>query len=129
MSKPAKIFVGVLSLRPLAYMFIFFAFFFGTFFGTFFTAAGGGEPAPPFAFGFGAIFILHGLTILLTFALTAFYVYRFFRDDSLDETKTLLWSLLVFMGNMIAFPIAWYVHVWTEGEALDSGESGRPERP
>lgn len=122
MSNSGKIFIGILSFWPLAYMFIFFAFFFSAFFGSVFAAGTGGELGGPFAWGFGAVFVLHGLTILTSFGLVAFYVYRFFRDDTLDETKTLLWSLLVFVGNMFAFPFAWYVHVWRDDDVFADGE-------
>lgn len=127
MSKPAKIFVGVLSFWPLAYMFLFFAFFFGSFFGIFAGFAEGGESGPFFFSSFGLLFVLHGFTMLVSFGLVAFYVYHFLNDDELDETKSLLWSLMVFMGNMIAFPIAWYVHIWSDENPLDSEDE--PAQP
>jgi hypothetical protein len=37
-----------------------------------------------------------------------------FRNDRVDKDKKVLWAVVLFMGNMIAMPIYWYLYIWRE---------------
>ena len=63
---------------------------------------------------FMLIIPLHLLTMLLIMALTVFYMVNVFRNDLVDKDKKVLWGVVLFMGNMIAMPIYWYLYIWRE---------------
>ncbi|HEU4797095.1 MAG TPA: hypothetical protein VFT02_15785 [Pyrinomonadaceae bacterium] len=111
MGKSTKILLGIASLWPIVYMFLFFVFIFaGLVFG-----AGAGEPEPggiqPML---ALIFGLHLLTMVAILALTVFYIVNIFRNDRVDKDKKALWAIVIFMGNAIAMPIYWYLYIWKE---------------
>jgi hypothetical protein len=109
MQKPGKLFLGVVTLWPLAYMILFFVFIFST---ILFGGPGGSPGAfPP---SFVIIFGLHLLTMLVIMGLTIFYMVDVFRNDRVDKDKKVLWAIVIFMGNLIAMPIYWYLYFWKE---------------
>lgn len=78
----------------------------------FMPSPGGEESGPPFFF---AVFIaLHLFTMLWLMGLTVFYMVNVFRNDRVDKDKKVLWAVVIFMGNMIAMPIYWYLYIWKE---------------
>jgi hypothetical protein len=113
MSKPAKIALGIATLWPLFYMLIFMGFCFYMLLS--------GVPAPEKGAGmpseFMALFIMHGITILWQFALLAIYIHNVFTNDRVEKDKKALWAVVLFLGNMIAMPIYWYVYIWREDTA------------
>ena len=110
MKKSTKILLGLATLWPFLYLILFFIFFFSLF--LFMPGPGGEESGPPFAF---AVFIaLHLLTMLWIMGLTAFYIVNIFRNDRVDKDKKVLWAVVIFMGNMIAMPIYWYLYIWKD---------------
>ena len=112
LGKPAKIIVGLLTLWPLLYIFVFFAFMFTMVFTIPHQTTGQGVPAP-----FVVIFALHLFTIFFMFGLVAFYIYYLFKTDRVPQDKKALWAVVLFLGNMIAMPVFWYLYIWREPEA------------
>ena len=110
MQKSTKVLLGIASLWPIVYMFLFFVFVFSMAFG--FSRGGGSEPGiqPMMAVVFG----LHLLTMLLIMALTVFYIVNVFRNERVEKDKKALWAIVIFMGNAIAMPIYWYLYFWKE---------------
>ena len=118
--------IGVLvaTLWPRVYMFLFVTVIFGTFL---FMAAGGNKPqGPPVALL--AIFPLHLLTMLLVLGLLGFYMVYLFRTDRLAEDRKLLWVVVLFMLNVFAMPVFWYLYIWPEEPPEDAAQ-GQPEVP
>jgi hypothetical protein len=37
-----------------------------------------------------------------------------FRNDQVEKDKKVLWAVVIFMGNMIAMPIYWYLYIWKD---------------
>lgn len=70
-----------------------------------------GRPAEPPMFFF-YLFPLHFLTMLLMFGLTATYVVHAFRTDLVDPDKRVIWVIALIFGNILAFPIYWYLYMW-----------------
>ena len=106
-----KILLAIATIWPLLYMVFFFVVIFSSIFfmprdGS---AEGGALPAL-----FMIIFPLHFLTVLLVLGLTAFYMVNVFRNDRVEKDKKVLWAVVLFMGNMIAMPIYWYLYIWRE---------------
>lgn len=113
MSKTLRLLLGIITFWPAAYMVIFFVFIVST---IVFTGRGGGgdEVLGPL---FAAIFVLHFLTMLVIAALTVFYMVNVFRNERVEKDKKVLWAVVLFLGNVIAMPIYWYVYFWkTEPE-------------
>jgi hypothetical protein len=50
--------------------------------------------------------------MLVTFALLALYVVHAFKTDRLASDKKVLWVIVLFLGNLVAFPIYWYLYMW-----------------
>ena len=107
MEKPAKIILGIVTLWPILYLVVFFAFILSQFF----LITQEGTPSfEPFFLIFG----LHFLTMLWIFALLIFYIINVFKNDRIAQDKKTLWAVELFMGNMIAMPIYWYLYIWCE---------------
>jgi hypothetical protein len=117
LGKPGKIALLVFTLWPIIYMFVFFAFVFTTFFRDF---ASKGAPEGPE--GFLIIFGLHFFTMIFMIALTIFYIVYLFKTDKVRQDKKALWAVVIFLGNMIAMPVFWYLYVWKEPEPIDYDE-------
>lgn len=107
--------LGLLSLWPFLYMGLFFAFFAFSF--VWFQSRKGGDPD-----FFKYIFPLHCATMLLMFALIAVYIVHLFRTDRIPADKKALWAVVLFLGNMMAFPIYWYLYLWRQPQEA----SGQP---
>lgn len=118
MKTSTKILLGLASLWPLVYMVLFFIFILASFF-FLSPPVGGQELGPPVSFM--VIFFLHLLTMLWIMALTIFYIVNVFRNERVDKDKKVLWAVVLFMGNMIAMPVYWYLYIWKEPAVSLSG--------
>ena len=104
MNKTWKVLLGLLTLWPLCYLVLFFIL---TFIGIFFGAA----TQAPFI---QLILPVHLLTMLLIFALAVFYIVNVFKNKRIENDKKALWAVVLFMGNMIAMPVYWYLFIWKD---------------
>ncbi len=111
MSKPAKVILGIATLWPPVYLVIFIGFWFYLVLSI---TSQGGSGLP---FGVIAIFVLHGFTMLWTFALIAIYIYNVFNNGRVANDKKALWAVVLFLGNMIAMPIYWYLYIWRDRDS------------
>ena len=107
MEKPGKVALGAATLWPFLYMVIFFGFIFSSI--LFSPGTGPGFPA-----AFAVLFALHIFTMLLIMGLSIFYIVDVFRNNRVDKDKKALWAVVIFLGNMIAMPIYWYLYIWKE---------------
>jgi hypothetical protein len=74
LSRPVKLTIGALTIWPLAYMFLFFAFVAGMMLWTSLGPKGGPAHSSGVPVAFFVVFAAHLATILLTFGLIAFYI-------------------------------------------------------
>ena len=111
-SRPVTIFIGILTVWPIVYFCLFVGFMFFSF-----SAMTASTPKPPSFDLFKYVIPLHLLTMLLMFALTAVYVIHAFRTDRIADNQRVLWVVVLFFGNMIAFPIYWYLYLWRPSAA------------
>jgi len=107
MSKTLKLLLGLVTLWPFAYLILFFALIFSMFL---FMAGSGPGSGPPQAIAL--IFPVHLLTMLIVMALMVFYIVDVFRNNQVEKDKKVLWAVVLFMGNMIAMPVYWYLYIW-----------------
>ena len=110
LGKGSKILIGILTLWPPLYLFLFMTFIFVNIFSTFSNPA---QNKPDFD-AFRIIFALHFVTILLTFGLVAFYLVYLFRTEIVPKDKKALWAAVLFLGNMVAMPVFWFLYIWRE---------------
>ncbi len=68
----------------------------------------------PFVAGFAVIFILHVLTMIDMVGMLIYYVLLAMKNQILSQDMRLVWALLIFVGNIIAMPIYWYLYIWKE---------------
>jgi hypothetical protein len=111
LSKRSVVLVGLLTLLPLAYMVFFFVWIFVSFFADFATSSHGKSPVPD---AFAYILVLHLGAMLLTVGLTIFYIVHLFKSTVVPNDQKALWAVVLFLGNMIAMPIYWYLQMWRE---------------
>ena len=116
MTKAGKIALGAATVWPFLYVLIFFVAVFGLTF-----AFSGRDPVsegdrPP-AWFFGII-ALHFLTMLWVLGLMVFYMINVFRNERVEKDKKVLWAVVLFLGNMLAMPVYWYLYIWREPDEL-----------
>ena len=110
MSSGKKITLAVFTAWPFLYM----IFFMCTISGMMMSGFSGGEHSsgPPAIMMI--IFPLHFLTMLELFALLVIYIVHLFNTHRVPQDKKALWAVVLFLGNMIAMPIYWYLYIWKE---------------
>jgi hypothetical protein len=112
MKKTTKILLAIASVLPFLYLIIFFVVMLSAFpLGRFDSRADIGT----FENIFKIILPLHILAMLLITGLTIFYMVNVFRNDRVHKDKKALWAVVLFLGNVIAFPVYWYYYIWPEG--------------
>ncbi len=121
MNRSAKILLAVATLWPVMYMFIFFAFILSQVLSG---VVGGGSPSGDgMPVAFAVIFVLHMLTIFWMFGLEIIYIINVFKNDRVEKDKKVLWAVVLFLGNMIAMPIYWYLYIWRDPTEESTGTS------
>lgn len=111
MSKPAKIALLLATLWPVAYMFLFFCFIITMMVLMPQQQAATGSGLPVW---FAAFFVVHFLTIFLVLGLTVIYIINVFRNNRVAQDKKALWAVVIFLGNIVAMPVYWYLYIWPE---------------
>ncbi len=66
---------------------------------------------------------LAAVTMLIGFALLAYYIVHIFRNERLDKRSALGWLLGMWMGNFMAMPVYWFLHIWKEPPPEDGEDS------
>lgn len=119
MNRTLKLLLGIATLWPGVYVCLFFFFIFSTF-----LFLGGGGDGAGFSVAFATIFVLHLFTMLIITALTVYYIVNVFRNDRVEKDKKALWAVVLFMGNIIAMPIYWYIYIWKAAPELPVSAPG-----
>ncbi len=126
LSKPIKVLVGVgtawLILYPLLFIVVWFTMFRG------FMSLG--EEAGPPAFItslFPAILPLHCLTIIIQFALMAFYLFHVIKNNAGSDVLRVILGIGVFFMPYVAMPIYFFLYIWPQQPPRwASAEESRP---
>ena len=109
MKKSNKIILGILTTWPILYMFIFMGYIFFSFFLSI-NSSNPNDIMPDFFI----IFILHFFTIFMSMGLLIYYVINIFKNDRVKSDQKALWAIILFVGNMIAMPVYFYLFIWKE---------------
>lgn len=112
MSRGKAITLAVFTVWPILYMLFFMCAIFGMMMSDF---SGGGHSsgAPTIMM---IILPLHFLTMLEIFVLLVIYIVHVFKTERVPQDKKALWAVVLFLGNMIAMPIYWYLYIWKQPE-------------
>ncbi len=112
MSRGKAIALAVFTAWPLLYIVLFFF--------TMLAVVMSGFSGLGHASGLPAIFLiifpLHFLTMLEIVVLLVIYIRHVFTTDRVPQDKKALWAVVLFLGNIIAMPIYWYLYIWREQE-------------
>lgn len=104
--------LALLTLLPSAYLVFFMALFAVT---AATSDSENGEPPIPFAL----LAALHIGTMVLVIVLLVIYIRDAYGNPRLPEDKRTFWAVVLFMGNMIAMPIYWWLYM-RPGPVADS---------
>lgn len=107
MTRTKALTLAVFTIWPFLYMILFMASFF-----IMFTTNGFRQPDSGMPLIFKIIVLFHLITMLEIPALTAIYIIDLFKTEQVAADKKVLWAIVLFMGNIVAMPIYWYLHIW-----------------
>lgn len=114
MKRSTKIALGVATVYPIVYIFLFMAVIFSLV-----LLSSGGPPPAGFEQFAGPVFILifalHMLTIFLALGLTVFYLVHVIKDANAKPEIKAVWAVLFFFAGMFAQPVYWYLYIWKDG--------------
>lgn len=127
LSRPIKLLLGLLTLWPMVYMFLFMAFVLTTIIWA--ELGRGARHTSGFPVGILLLFSAHVGTILLVSALAVFYVVYLVKTDRVPEDKKALWAAVIFLGNMLAMPVFFYLYVWPDNWPRASGPQAGTAEP
>jgi hypothetical protein len=63
--------------------------------------------------------------MLVIAALTVFYIVNVFRNERVVKDQKVLWAVVLFLGNVMAMPIYWYLYIWKDGLPAGTPSPGR----
>lgn len=63
---------------------------------------------------FDSRFQLHMYAIFYMWALIGIYIINLFRSATVPTDKRALWAVVLFMGNIMAMPVYWYLYIWQQ---------------
>ncbi len=108
LNRPAALLIALLTLAPWGY----FVFFFTHVMANFATFPNASQPPDQAFQDFNMIFRLHMTVMALILILIAFYIVHLFRTDRVPADKKALWAVVLFLGNLLAMPVYWYLYMW-----------------
>jgi hypothetical protein len=107
--KSLAIVIGLFTVWPFVYMLLFVGVF--VIAALTIVAEAHHQHAPGSSF-LPYIFIPHLATILLMFALMAFYIVHVFKNAALKDDRRILWAVVLFMGLPFSAPVYWWLFIW-----------------
>ena len=104
-SIPIRTLLGLASFWPIIYMPLFFSIIFGSIF----MSASQNQDFPTAIF---LILPMHLLTMIVSFALIGLFAFDIYKNERIEGDKKVLWLLILFFMNFIAYPVYWYLYIW-----------------
>ena len=108
--KPLAIVIGLFTIWPIVYMLLFMGVLVVAALTIFQQAQQ--HRRPPGSGFLPYIFIPHIGTILLMFALIAFYIVHVFENAALKDDRRVLWAVVLFIGLPVSAPVYWWLFIW-----------------
>lgn len=114
MSKFTKLILGIATIWPAIYIFLFIAFIIGLVAFSTGSPDGSRDADPIFAIVIVAVFALHIFTIILSMGLTVFYIVHVIKNEVIKNDMKAVWAVLFFFLGIFAEPVYWYLRIWKE---------------
>ena len=109
LSRPVALLVAGLTLAPWAYVVFFTTVLIPHLMSI---APQGGELPSSYRREFMLVFRIHFAMVALCLVLIGFYIWYLFKTDRVPSDKKSLWAVVLFLGNLIAMPVFWYLYMW-----------------
>lgn len=103
MNRGAAILLAIATVLPIVYMFYFF---------TAFGSMDGQMTQEEMQVKFDLLFRLHLGTMALMVGLLVIYIAYLFKTENVPKDKKVLWAVVLFLGNILAMPVFWFLYVW-----------------
>ena len=103
MSERSKISLGIISVFPLVWFFIFIIAVVSM------TLFGSDSPVSVIAFLFINMF-----TVWLTFILVGYYVLHALKNESFSTSSKTAWVIAIVLGCIITMPVYWFINIRTK---------------
>jgi hypothetical protein len=105
-SRPVAALIGIASVLPLVYL-IYFIWHVTSLEHTGLTR-------------FEALLVLHVTTVALVVVLLMVgYLLLIYRSGLLPSERRTLWAVVLFIGNVFAFPVFWYFFLWRRPQGVE----------
>ncbi|MFP4497663.1 MAG: hypothetical protein ACLFQV_05580 [Vulcanimicrobiota bacterium] len=104
--KRNKLILGVFTLWPVIYLFLFIMI---TIITMIFTANAGLQNQSWLVLLVAAF---HLITIGIIFILMGIYVYLIVKNKNIRDEKKIIWLAVILFGSIIAMPVYWYAYIW-----------------
>ncbi len=72
---------------------------------------------------------IHLLTMVDIIILLIIYLGDVFKTERILKDKKVLWGIALFMGNILAMPIYWYLYIWKKEKYPNNKNSGNGVPP
>ena len=95
----------VATLLPVVYFVAFVAIL------LYATIAGAGEPDGNLPVPFEVLFIGNLVMMLVIIGVTIVYIVDVFRNPRIPNEQRALWAVVIFLGNVFAMPVYWWLHI------------------
>jgi hypothetical protein len=122
MKKSKKVWLGIATIWPICWIFIFmmgmFAFVFSM------PNKGGGEPPTGFFIALPIFFAVHFVTIMGSLGMTVYYIFNIFKNERIEQNYKIMWTILLFFAGMLAQPIYWYLYIWRDEPLMTTTQGG-----
>ena len=103
MSRALAVLVGIASVLPLVYL-VYFIWHVTSLDHTGLTR-------------FEALLSLHLATIaLIVLVLMGAYLFMLYRSAAVPQHRRTLWAVVLFLANVFAFPVFWYLFLWKRSD-------------
>jgi hypothetical protein len=126
MKKSTKVWLGIATIWPICWMFIFM----GLMLTFVFTLPQGppppGQGAPPIVYIFPFMFAMHFLTIIGHLALMVYFIFNIFKNERLEQNYKIMWTILLFFAGMLVMPVYWFLYIWRDAPAAATPAQAGP---
>jgi hypothetical protein len=115
MTKNKKIWIGILTFLPIAFLLLYFLNLIILFTGIFSSARVGEELDPSMMFGnFAVMFFLIFVAVVVSIGLMIFYIMQITNNKKFDSNQRLMWILIIVFAGLIGFIVYWYMYIWKD---------------
>jgi hypothetical protein len=119
MSRPTRTFIGILSVLPLAGLFVLLGYLFASFIPHMIELDKMGHEVEAMDVlpSIGILLIIVILFGILHLGLLIYFIIHVIQDRPASSGDKVLWVLLLFFFNPLSFPFYWYFRIWNSVSA------------